>query len=71
MWEEGDYKDPLEPWFPVDVFSFNDTRRHESALLYIGPMNSGTTFHAHSASWNALVYGEKRWVRVRSCRCCL
>ena len=63
MFNDGDYLDPFDPWFSEKSFNFNTTQRYGSALLYIGPVNSGTQFHAHSAAWNALIYGEKRWVR--------
>ena len=30
--------------------------------FFIGPAMSGAHLHAHSAAWNGLVYGRKRWV---------
>jgi len=64
MIDEGDYQDPFDPYFSESIFDMNESKRFESTLLYIGPMNSGTQFHSHSAAYNALIYGEKRWVRV-------
>ncbi|EGD77594.1 hypothetical protein PTSG_08691 [Salpingoeca rosetta] len=29
--------------------------------FYLGPAGSGAPMHVHSGSWNALVYGRKRW----------
>jgi len=64
MVDEEYFQDPLTPWFSQDIFSFNATQRHGSSLVYLGPINSGTQFHAHAAAWNGLVFGEKRWVCV-------
>ena len=45
-----------------DAFSEWDQRRREdSAIFFLGPTHSGAYFHQHFAAWNALLYGAKRW----------
>lgn len=63
MVERGDFPNPFIPWFPDKKFSFNSSTRFDHSLFYVGPRGSGTQFHVHGAAWNALIYGEKRWVR--------
>jgi len=31
----------------------------------LGPANEGVMFHAHTAAWNALMFGEKEWLFYR------
>merc|ERR1712070_847124 len=50
------------PWFDNSSrFSWGPTRRAEKSLFFLGPAHSGAYFHTHTAAWNAVVYGKKRW----------
>jgi tetratricopeptide (TPR) repeat protein len=56
---ERDYHSP--PQFLGPTFGFDEGQRQEKALFYIGPAYSGVSFHQHTAAWNALLFGYKRW----------
>ncbi|QRO01546.1 cupin-like domain-containing protein [Archangium violaceum] len=56
---EGDYRHP--PHFAGPMFAFDEEQRHSRALFYVGPAYSGVSFHQHTAAWNALLFGYKRW----------
>jgi tetratricopeptide (TPR) repeat protein len=56
---ERDYHSP--PQFLGPTFGFDERQRQEKALFYIGPAYSGVSFHQHTAAWNALLFGYKRW----------
>jgi tetratricopeptide (TPR) repeat protein len=56
---ERDYHSP--PQFLGPTFRFDEVQRREKALFYIGPAYSGVSFHQHTAAWNALLFGYKRW----------
>ena len=43
------------------IFDYPVDRRATNAIFYLGPQGSGTGFHVHSAAYNALIYGRKRW----------
>ena len=42
-------------------FHMVDRARDAKALFFLGPRNSGAYTHQHTAAWNAIVYGAKRW----------
>jgi hypothetical protein len=42
-------------------FLWSKDFREQRALLTFGPANSGAGFHSHTAAFNALFYGSKRW----------
>jgi hypothetical protein len=56
---ESDYRHP--PHFADRALDFDEAQRHAKALFYVGPAYSGVTFHQHTAAWNALLFGYKRW----------
>jgi tetratricopeptide (TPR) repeat protein len=56
---ERDYRHP--PHFGGATFGFDEAQRQAKALFYIGPAYSGVSFHQHTAAWNALFFGYKRW----------
>ncbi|MBN1207258.1 MAG: cupin-like domain-containing protein [Myxococcaceae bacterium] len=56
---ERDYRHP--PQFAGSTFAFDEAQRQAKALFYIGPAYSGVSFHQHTAAWNALFFGYKRW----------
>jgi tetratricopeptide (TPR) repeat protein len=49
------------PHFAGATFGLDEAQRQEKALFYIGPAWSGVSFHQHTAAWNALLFGYKRW----------
>jgi hypothetical protein len=42
-------------------FSWNEQRRIERALFFLGVSNSGVYWHLHKVANNAVIYGRKRW----------
>jgi len=54
-----DYHSP--PQFLGPTYRFDEVQRREKALFYVGPAYSGVSFHQHTAAWNALLFGYKRW----------
>jgi hypothetical protein len=56
---ERDYRHP--PHFSGPTFGWDEAERQDKALFYIGTAYSGVTFHQHTAAWNALLFGYKRW----------
>ena len=42
-------------------FHMVERARDGKALFFLGPANSGAYTHQHTAAWNAVVYGAKRW----------
>lgn len=42
-------------------FHMHNRARDAKALFFLGPANSGAYTHQHTAAWNAVVYGAKRW----------
>ena len=57
----GAYEHPAVFGAPGQRFSWSLERRERRALLCFGPANSGAAFHKHTAAFNALFYGSKRW----------
>jgi hypothetical protein len=43
------------------MFSWDAGLREENVLSFVGAEGSSTAFHHHSAAFNALVFGRKRW----------
>ena len=43
------------------MFDYPQQRRNQNAIFYLGSNGSGTGFHRHSAAYNALLFGRKRW----------
>eukprot|EP01052_Picozoa_sp_SAG31_P014222 SAG31_NODE_875_length_11316_cov_8.924044_11_plen_673_part_00 len=60
---EKDYTSPK--WFDASAgdnrFGFSWQEQQKTALFFVGPSLSGVNFHQHTAAWNALLYGQKRW----------
>jgi hypothetical protein len=53
---------PLKPpssWREANAFQL-PPQQH----FYLGPKGSGSHFNQHGATFNALVHGQKRWIRV-------
>ena len=48
--------------FDEPRFSWGKVERDAKALTYFGPAGSGVGIHEHTNAWNALVFGEKKWV---------
>eukprot|EP00040_Diaphanoeca_grandis_P003040 m.23540 g.23540 ORF g.23540 m.23540 type:complete len:728 (+) comp14243_c0_seq1:794-2977(+) len=44
------------------MFDLSEKLREDFALFFLGGAGTGVGLHEHSAAWNALVYGRKRWV---------
>jgi hypothetical protein len=47
-----------------DEFRWSQAERGRKSLFFIGPTHSGTTWHSHSSTWNAVVVGRKRWLMM-------
>ena len=47
--------------FDFPLFEYDRAHRAREALFSLGPASAGAYFHAHTAAWNGLVYGRKRW----------
>ncbi len=56
---EGEFSEPRI--FAGETFSFAEAERQERTFFYLGCKASGLSFHQHSAAWNALIFGYKRW----------
>lgn len=63
----GDPKAPTMPMFEAKKGFFDDSQvvvagtAKTHGELFIGPALSGSQPHAHTAAWNHLVFGRKRW----------
>lgn len=47
------------PDYLPDLFAADDLTQ---LTFGMGPANDGVMFHAHTAAWSALMYGEKEWL---------
>jgi len=47
--------------FDPPEFMWPTANRTKKTLFSLGPPNAGAYFHAHSAAWNAVIHGSKRW----------
>jgi mannose-6-phosphate isomerase-like protein (cupin superfamily) len=49
------------PIFEHERFSWPRSVRNDNALFFVGGAGTGAYCHQHSAAYNALIYGRKRW----------
>ena len=49
-------------YFQGDQWSFPENIRKTKALFSLGPANSFTGFHLHSAAFNYVAHGAKKWI---------